>query len=214
MRQSAMPREEFVAIAHVDISPRSSLDEGVELLKGLASAMSANSAIALAVLRQPVRQNHFELFASFPVETEYLGHLGDAPNLHFRRAIAPMLGSPYEDRLHRPRAGVFPIATVGDFISLTQLEFKPAAFERAAALVEDLAAQQRQAAGLREQLVLERRGRPGHFELLSSWESEADFDRSLVERELMAFHEQLVESLVAPVDDRRHLLLAGSFAPR
>jgi quinol monooxygenase YgiN len=204
-----MNLQEWCAVAHVDISPRTSLELGQRLMEELVA--SAQGAICMSVLQQPDRANHFEVIGRFVTEDAYLAHLAAVPNLTFREGIAPTLGSPYEDRLHGPRTSApWPQATAGDFVALTQIEVRPAELGLAETLFDELAAAQRNAEGLRGQVALQRRTRSNNLELISTWTSpeafEAHFASASPERAA------LTPLLVAPIDDRRHHLLYGQWA--
>ncbi|HVB05738.1 MAG TPA: antibiotic biosynthesis monooxygenase [Acidimicrobiales bacterium] len=207
-----MHADEWCAVAHVDISPRTSLEDGVELLLELAAgAVSTTGVLDYAVLRQPVRQNHFELVGRFATEAAYLAHLGSPCNVAFRAAIAPMLGSPYEDRLHGGRGPQrFPLAAAGAFVIVTQLEVQPVHLTVAERALEGLVEAQAAAEGLGGQVLLARRGRPNNLELLSVWAGEEAFDAHLAAEAYTEARAVLTPMLVAPVDDRRHHLLAGA----
>lgn len=211
-----MRLEEVWAIAHIDISPRSSLDEGVGRLSRLAEvAASERGMIALAVLRQPVRQNHFELVGRFASDADYVSHLCGEHNRAFREAIAPTLGAPYEDRIHRGNTpDSLPATSPGDFVVVTQLELFPKNESSYAGALKELANGQRDTDGMRGNVVLERRERPNNVEIISVWSGEEAFEAHLGDPASLAARANFADWLVAPIDDRRHHLLVGELSVR
>ncbi len=54
----------------------------------------------ILVLQQDGRPNHFTLLEEWRAQADYDTHLGAAHTRHFREALQPMLGSPFDERLH------------------------------------------------------------------------------------------------------------------
>ncbi len=146
------------------------------------------------------------LFAS---TAAYLEQLSSPANRAYRGAIAPMLGSPHEDRLHRVlgTARLPGVAPIGAYVVLTQSEARP---ERRARRRAPRGARSRTgaAAGHLGQCHLERRGRSEHAEVLSVRSDEEAFGDYL-DSEARRAVSNSPDELVAPVDDRRHHLLHG-----
>jgi hypothetical protein len=76
-------------------------------------------------------------------------------------ALAPALGSPYEDRLHGARGEqAWPGAGAGDIVVIMQIEIQPPRLDEALSLVEEVAAAQSADAAMSGQVLLQRRCRP------------------------------------------------------
>src|SRR5271170_3233171 len=137
-----MDTNEWCAIAHIDFRPSfvdrgpriaarqagngPSFEEGEQVLRALVAAGHPPGTVDLAVLQQLRAANHFEVIGRFSSEAAYEAHLISAANLGYRRGVAPALGSPYEDRLHRARGvQAWPGAGAGDVVVIMQIEIQP-----------------------------------------------------------------------------------------
>jgi len=53
------------------------------------------------VLQQVFRKNHFELLSVWRDDAAYEAYLSSPATVEFREHLHPMLGAPFDDRLHR-----------------------------------------------------------------------------------------------------------------
>jgi len=167
---------------------------------------------SIAILQQVASPNHYEIMTRYLSENAYLGHRRSPAHKAFRFGVAPFLGYPYEERIHALFDVVAsPDPQVGDFVGITQLEFVPRHIEAGTPVIEAIAEKLRAFSGNNGLAVLQRPRRPAHFELVSAWAAEEDFSRCLASAAVSKLRERLAASLVAPPDDRRHLLYAGAF---
>jgi len=206
--------DEWCAVVHIDIGSRSGLEEIEGRLHELVSDVgSTPGTIERAALRMAARPNHFELVGRYRSEAAYLEHLSTPSNLDFRKAIAPVLGSPYEDRIHGSRgAQTWPSAGIGDCVVITQLEVLPLHLDVAAAIIDEIAAGQSATPESAGQVVLQRRARQNNFEIISVWTSPDHFDANVTSRSTQTSRNTLEALLVAPIDDRKYQLLAGGWS--
>ena len=127
-------------------------------------------------------------------------------------ALAPALGSPYEDRLHGARGEqAWPGAGAGDIVVIMQIEIEPPRLDEALSLAEELAAAQSADAAMNGQVLLQRRCRPSNLELISVWSSSEAFEEHLASGSAQAPRSVLASRLVAPIDVRPHRLFAGGW---
>lgn len=208
-----MNPDEWCALAHVDIGMRTGLEVVEDALgKFVADSVSATGTIGLAALEDERRPNHFEVVGRYSSETAYREHQVAEPSLAFRRSIGPILGSPYEDRLHGARGPQdWPSARVGDFVVITQIEARHDRLDAAAARFDAFVAE-RPAGGLVGQVALQRRYLPNNLEVVSLWTGPEAFDEYAGSRPAVASRAELEELLLAPIEDRRFVLLAGTWA--
>jgi quinol monooxygenase YgiN len=209
-----MELSEWCAVVHVDIGSRTGLEAVEDAFHALVDGSAgASGTLELVVLRSEGRPNHFELIGRFASEDAYHEHLVTPSNLVFRSTVAPILGSPYEDRLHSARGKQsWPVASLDDFIVVTQVEARPSELESALAAFDALVVQQSFAAGLRGQVALQRHYLPNNLELISVWESPEAFDAHLASDDGLALRSAFQALLLAPADDRRYTLIAGRWA--
>jgi len=211
-----MEQNEWCVIVHVDIGTLSGLDAVEEQMRNLVDdGKESAGTIELSVARVLGRPNHFEVIGRYESEAAYLAHLITPSNQAFRRYIAPMLGVPYEDRLHGARGPQhWPHADVGDFVVITQLEARPASLDAALPLVDLLAESRDAAASMIGQVRLQRHHRPDNLELVSVWASQQAFDAYTESKEAKAAIAALEPLLLAPVIDRRNELIIGAWSAR
>ena len=91
----------LVVIVHVDIIPPST-DAAVVLLKNYRQDSLKEAGVKrVEVLQQVGRPNHFTLVEEWENQAAYDHHVSAPATIQFRTRIAPMLGSPFDERLHR-----------------------------------------------------------------------------------------------------------------
>jgi quinol monooxygenase YgiN len=209
-----METGELCAIVHVDIGMRTGLEVVEDALHALVDASTETAGtIELAALRLEGKPNHFEVIGRYASESAYQNHLVSPSNLAFRSMIAPVLGSPYEDRLHGSRGEQsWPSASVDDFVVITQLEARPTQLDAALAAFDNYVAAQSFADGLVGQVALQRRFLPNNLEVVSVWADADAFERYLASDRATSSRAELEAELLAPVDNRRYAVIAGGWS--
>jgi quinol monooxygenase YgiN len=203
---------EWCALVHVDIGMRSGLEVVEDALRSLVAGSVSTGTIELVALKDERRPNHFEVVGRFSSEAAYREHQVAEPNLAFRGSIGPILGSPYEDRLHGARgAQHWPSAKVGDFVVVTQVEARPDRLDEATTRFDAFVAERSGEAGLVGQVALQRRYLPNNLEAVSVWTGPASFDDYAGSTAGAASRAELEQLLLAPIEDRRFELLAGTW---
>ncbi|MBO0886837.1 MAG: antibiotic biosynthesis monooxygenase [Acidimicrobiales bacterium] len=204
--------DEWCALVHVDIGMRTGLEVVEDALRSfVAGSASSSGVIELVALKDERRPNHFEVVGRFGSEAAYHEHQVAEPNLAFRRSIGPVLGSPYEDRLHGARGRQhWPGAKVGDFVVITQMEARPDRLDAATTRFDAFVSERSAGPGLLGQVALQRRYLPNNLEVVSVWSGPEAFDDHAGSS--AASRAGLEEVLLAPIEDRRFELFAGSWA--
>jgi quinol monooxygenase YgiN len=102
---AAAQQEAVYVVSHIDTIPNSApagSPTAAELLKVLAAATTKETGcIRFEVLQQPDRTNHFTLVGVWRNQKAFDDHEAAAHTRQFRQKIQPMLGSPFDERLHR-----------------------------------------------------------------------------------------------------------------
>jgi quinol monooxygenase YgiN len=212
----AMELGECCAIVHVDIGSRTGLEAVEDALRELVqSSAETAGTIDLVALRQEGKPNHFEVIGRYVSEGAYKEHLVSASNLAFRSLVAPILGSPYEDRIHGPRGEQrWPSASVDDFVVVTQIEGRPTKLDAVLSAFDEFASEQSAAKGLVGQVALQRPSLANNLEVVSVWANSTAFDDYLATDRAQPSRAALEEELLAPVDHRRYTLIAGAWSVR
>jgi len=87
-------------ITHIDLMPANTL-AGVALLKQFAAAtLKETGCTRFEVLQQDGRPNHLTLVAIWKDRKGFDAHDSAAYTKRFREKIQPLIGSPWDERLH------------------------------------------------------------------------------------------------------------------
>lgn len=87
-------------ITHVDVTPNYATD-GTKLLQQYAMESRKDPGVVrLEVLKQDSRGNHFTVVEVWRNQQAFDAHSSAAHTKAFREKLGPMLGSPYDERVH------------------------------------------------------------------------------------------------------------------
>ena len=91
----------FYVVTHVDVTTpdRSRVESGLHKLADAARQSDGN--LGFEILQQIDRPNHFNLISAWLGEFPFHTFASSAPAREFRQTIAPLLGSPYDERFFR-----------------------------------------------------------------------------------------------------------------
>lgn len=96
-----MATENLYVVTHVDLMPPHAA-AGLKLLLQFASeSMHDHGCIRFEVLQEPSRRNHLTLVEVWETASAFEEHESSQHTRSFREKLHPMLGSPYDQRLHR-----------------------------------------------------------------------------------------------------------------
>jgi quinol monooxygenase YgiN len=92
--------DEIHVLTHVDLIPPHA-DAGLAAVEAYAAQLRADpSVLDVRILQQVYRKNHIELAQTFASLEAYEANLGAPETVAFREVLHPMLGAPFDDRLH------------------------------------------------------------------------------------------------------------------
>jgi quinol monooxygenase YgiN len=98
---SAQPKvEALYVVTFVDVSPATAKDAADLLKQFAADSRKDPGSIRFEVLRDFARSNHLTVLEVWSSRDTFERHLGMEHSKHFREKIQPMLGSPFDERLH------------------------------------------------------------------------------------------------------------------
>jgi quinol monooxygenase YgiN len=93
--------ERIYVVTHVDVTPDNAA-AGTKLLQQYAAeSRKEKGAVRVEAFVQVSRINHFTLVEVWQTRQALDAHEGSAHTKQFREQIQPMLGSPYDERLHQ-----------------------------------------------------------------------------------------------------------------
>jgi quinol monooxygenase YgiN len=91
----------FYVITHVDIAASDLTQIETALHKLAAAARQSSGNLGFEILRQTSHPNHFNLVGAWLGEAPFRAFAESAGAREFRRTIASVIGSPYDERLFR-----------------------------------------------------------------------------------------------------------------
>jgi quinol monooxygenase YgiN len=96
------PDKNLYVVTHVDIAGTPAVvAEATRLLREFAADSKKDpGAVRFELLLQDGRLNHFTIVEVWQTRDAFEAHLGAEHSKRFREKIQPMLGSPFDERLH------------------------------------------------------------------------------------------------------------------
>ena len=95
------PGQKLYVVTHVDIGGPALAAEGAKLLQQFATdSVKDPGSVRFELLREPTRINHFTIVEVWQSKQAFEAHLIAAHTKSFREKIQPLLGSPFDERLH------------------------------------------------------------------------------------------------------------------
>jgi quinol monooxygenase YgiN len=87
-------------VTHVDLTPNYAVD-GTKLLQKFASdSRKDKGAVRFELYQDLSRKNHFSIVGIWENQAAFDAHLEADHTKQFRDKLQPMLGSPFDERLH------------------------------------------------------------------------------------------------------------------
>lgn len=98
--QDADPR--LYVVTHVDVLGQNGAAEAAKMLHQFAAdSRNDQGSVRFEVLRDPDRLNHFTIVEVWRTRQDFESHLAATHTKAFREKLQPMLGSPFDERLHK-----------------------------------------------------------------------------------------------------------------
>ncbi|HVB79765.1 MAG TPA: antibiotic biosynthesis monooxygenase [Candidatus Binataceae bacterium] len=93
--------QRIYVVTHVDIMPTYTAD-GTRLIREFgADSRRDQGVVRFEVLQESSRPNHFTMVAVWADQAAFEKHLAADHTRSFRGKLQPLLGSPFDERLHR-----------------------------------------------------------------------------------------------------------------
>ena len=91
-------------VTHVDIiGAGGNLDASIKLMRDfVAESLKDPGAIRVELLQQDNRRNHFTIVEVWQSKKAFEAHTAAEHTKQFREKLDPMLGSPFDERMHVP----------------------------------------------------------------------------------------------------------------
>jgi quinol monooxygenase YgiN len=96
------PDERLYVVTHVDVLGPNGAAEAAKMLHEFAAdSRKDEGSVRFEVLRDPNRLNHFTIVEVWRTRQDFETHLAAGHTRAFREKLQPMLGSPFDERLHK-----------------------------------------------------------------------------------------------------------------
>lgn len=94
--------ERLYAVTHVDVLGPAGAAEAAKMLHQFAAdSRNDQGSVRFEVLRDPNRLNHFAMVEVWRSRQDFESHLAASHTRAFREKLQPLLGSPFDERLHK-----------------------------------------------------------------------------------------------------------------
>ena len=94
--------ERLYVVTHVDVLGATGAAEAAKMLHQFAAdSRNDRGSVRFEVLRDPVRLNHFTIVEVWQTRQDFESHLPAGHTKAFREKLQPLLGSPFDERLHK-----------------------------------------------------------------------------------------------------------------
>jgi quinol monooxygenase YgiN len=87
-------------VTHVDLTPNYGVDGTKLLQKFAADSRKDKGAVRFELYQDLSRKNHFSIVGVWENQAAFDAHLEADHTKQFREKLQPMLGSPFDERLH------------------------------------------------------------------------------------------------------------------
>lgn len=94
--------ERLYVVTHIDVLGQNGAAEAAKMLHQFAiDSRNDPGSLRFEVLRDPDRLNHFTMVEVWRTRRDFESHLAASHTRAFREKLQPMLGSPFDERLHK-----------------------------------------------------------------------------------------------------------------
>jgi quinol monooxygenase YgiN len=199
-----LPEKPFFIVTYVEAGPADAQKAAALIKKQAAATRAAAGNIQAEALQENGRKNHFVMLEVWQDRAARDAHARSPGTVAFRKALHPMLHSPYDERPHAPLAaagggqgekGAVYVVTHVDIIPVEQ--FPPCKRQVSESgpcgigLVEKLAADSRKHAGNVRFDALTQANRPNHMTVVEVWRSAKDQEAHTMHADTRGFRDAL-----------------------
>lgn len=89
-------------VTHIDVMPNFSDQANAAIQQYAAGSRKDPGAVSIEGLVQDGRPNHFTIVEIWQSREAFEAHSGQTHTRQFRETLQPMLGAPFDERLHQP----------------------------------------------------------------------------------------------------------------
>ena len=201
---TVLPDKPYFIVSYIEAGPAEAQKAAALIKKQSAATRQAAGSIAAEALQENGRKNHFVLLEVWQDQGARAAHAKSAGTVAFRKALQPLLHSPYDERPHAGLAaagggqggpGAVYVVTHVDIIPPEQ--FPPCKRQVSETgpcgigLVEKLVADSRKHAGNVRFDALTQANRPNHMTVIEVWRSAKDQEAHTMHADTRNFRDGL-----------------------
>jgi quinol monooxygenase YgiN len=202
----------FFIVTYIEVAPGQEKKAADLLRKHSAASKKQAGNLRFEALQGSGRRNHFALLETWEDRAARNEHAKSASTVAFRKALQPLLYSPYDERPHAglvaadsakiAKGGKGTVYVVTHLDIIPPEQFPPCKRQVSEtgpcgnALAEKLAADSRKHAGNLRFDILTQSNRPNHMTVVEMWRSAKDHDAHIVHADTRGFRDGM--SGVAP----------------
>jgi quinol monooxygenase YgiN len=98
--QQGAKEKELYVVTHIDVTPDYAAETAKQVAQFAIDSRKDPGCVRFEALRNPDRQNHFELVEVWRTRKDFEAHLALEHSKRFREKVQPGLGSPFDERLY------------------------------------------------------------------------------------------------------------------
>lgn len=99
-QEPARSSKSVYVVTHVDVTPNYTADTTKALHEFAAESKKDPGVVRFEVLQQDSRANHYTMVEVWQTRPAFEAHSAAEHTKRFREKLQPMLGSPFDERLH------------------------------------------------------------------------------------------------------------------
>ena len=201
---AAQEGEAAYVVTYIEVSP-SSVQQAMDLIAAEVEAgRSDDGNLLLEAVQRIGQPNHFVLLESWTSLEDQQSHRDSDRTAAFREALAPLLYSPYDERLHIELVAntEYSEPAADAVYAVTHVDVTPNNVDPALEHLQTMAAASLAEAGNERFEVLVQSNRRNHFSVVERWESEQSQLDHIDASHSRAFRESLYPLSGALYDER------------
>ena len=196
-------------VAYVEVMPASTTEAAVLLRQYGEASRTDAGLVALEVLQQCARPDHFAIVGTWQDQKAFDAHGSAAHTRAMHERLQTLHSSPYDERLHHGFAvGTAHVPRVaGAIYVVTHADAIPPAKDDAMVLLKQLAEVSRHDDGNVRFEVLQQRSRLNHFTIVEIWRDQKGLDAHVMAAHTRQFREQFQPMSGSLYDERLYQAL-------
>lgn len=159
------------AVTYIEVAPSATADTIALLREQAEASRGAAGNLRFQILQRSGRPNHFAIIDAWESQADRERNAAARHTRNFRRALEPLLYSPYDERPSTPIMGTGGAGGDGQVYAVTHVDIIPTGIEEGMALVENFVRTMRTQPGAVDIGIMGQNNRRNHMTLFETWAS-------------------------------------------